>query len=240
MPVPDKNQMRARQTVQEYVSSRGIKSPAFVLGSSGQFEPSEDSRRVLLEMKRLTGRTADIRPANSVQVDPNSGTPLWGSGGGVAATGTGLGYVDPLEGTSHVLAHEAAHAIMPHRSTMKRIGASPFSQGDPLNVPRDSGQRVRYVHEELSKPAIVEESHAQGVADGVLERLGLPTFSDPSWGGDALAYPRSYMTRTFGTYGRSEVGPPSHREAGEFGRIEKGTDALSERIYREGRRAAAR
>ena len=106
--------------------------------------------------------------------------------------GTGLGgyvkfetpkkiYLDPENGNVHVLAHEAIHSQLgtdvgasQMRNRMK--GGNDFDMDidmNPMNVPREGGNRLRYVHEKMAVPTMLEEAAAQGGARGVMDKLGI-------------------------------------------------------------------
>jgi hypothetical protein len=86
------------------------------------------------------------------------GKPIWGSGGGEAVLGAGVGYVDPLMGNAHVVAHEGAHALMP--SPLALFSRSNQPKIDPLSCFSWHKQDVTYVlHAELSKPTMNEDSY---------------------------------------------------------------------------------
>jgi hypothetical protein len=157
---------------------------------------------------------------------------MWGTGGGVVwDDNKSTGFVDPLEGNVHVVAHEGGHSVFP--SKLREFSKTPsFAQINPLAVPKDSGQRLRYVHETFAKPTIEEEARAQGIAYGVLGKLGLDnneTYATP------LDYPRTYLDQGLGLYKKTEIGPPSPQETKEAHAILKGVDPFMQRIFMQGK-----
>lgn len=215
-----------------YMRERHVESPAFEGGRDG-FKPTADAERLRDLVKERTGREFDLRPANSVMA--RDGVPIWGSGEGFAVTGSGVGYVDPLLGTTYVAAHEAGHAVAPsalQRSEQRNEGKGEL---DPLSIPREGGARMRYVHENMAKPLVVEEAHAQGFAHQLTKDLGLPgekLYSNP------YEYPESYMRQGLGEYARVEIGPPTAAERKEWRAISRATRPLTERVFRQGQQAA--
>lgn len=219
--------------LRRHMDGRGMASPAFVVSDDGSFELSTDSQRVLGELKRLSGREIAIRPANSIEA--LDGVPLWGSGSGFVNHEPGkigdTGVVDPFASSSHVVAHEGAHASLPSDLQLQGIvgGRRPLPT-DPLKVPRDTGARLRYVQNEISTPSMVEEARAQGVAEGVLHKLGLPgdrAYQDPR------DYPLGYVDKGLELYVKNEVGPPSPAERETWDRIQRNAPELVNRVYQQ-------
>ena len=108
------------------------------------------------------------------------------------------------------------------------IGRKPFN---PLEIPRESGQRLRYVHETLAKPSMEEEASAQGIAYGVLNKLGIP--SNETWQ-TPIDYPKTYLRQGLGTYLKTEIGPPSPEEQKEIETILNSTDPFLQRVFQRG------
>ena len=214
---------------QTYFNQRKLNAPAFNYDKDKGFIPTENTNKIVDTFRSLTGKGLDIRPANSVMAQ--GGKPIWGSGGGEAVLGAGIGYVDPLMGNTHVVAHEGAHALMP--SPLFLFSRSNRPTIDPLSVPRDTGQRMRYVHETLSKPIMEEEANAQGIAYGVLNKIGIPSQGQETWK-SPLDYPRTYLDEGIGAYTRTEIGPPSPEEQKEMQTILDSTDPFLQRIYQRG------
>ena len=218
---------------QTYFNQRKLNAPAFNYDKDKGFIPTENTNKIVDTFRSLTGKGLDIRPANSVMA--LEGKPWWGTGGGfVEELNSGIGFVDPLMGTSHVVAHEGAHALMgsPLKLSSDKnwttIGRKPFN---PLEIPRESGQRLRYVHEMLAKPSLEEEANAQGIAYGVLNKLGIP--SNETWQ-TPIDYPRTFLKQGLGEYMKTEIGPPSLEEQKEIKTILSSTDPFLQRMFQRG------
>ena len=214
---------------QDYMNSRTLKTPAFTYEPGVGFKPTEQSQQIVDLLQNKSGKKFNLQPANSVMAI--EGKPMWGSGGGVVWNNTpSVGIVDPLQGTAHVVAHEGGHAVFP--SKLKQFSqSSGFAAINPLDIPRDTGQRLRYVHETFSKPKLEEEARAQGIAYGTLSRLGIPieeTYETP------IDYPRTYLEKGLGVYGNTEMGPPTPQEIKESRTILKGVDPYLKRIFEQG------
>lgn len=230
---------------QAYMNSRGIKTPAFTYDVEKGFVPTEQTQKVVDLLKQASGKKFNLQPANSVMA--TEGSPIWGTGGGVVYNDSPgvrqTGYVDPLLSTTHTVAHEGSHAVFPSalkETTFKlndafASGLNPTSSLiNPLSIPRDTGQRMRWVHETFGKPSLVEETHAQGVADAVLNKLGIPVEQSISQYKTSLDYPATYITKGIDTYAQNEIGPPSPYEKREAQRIFKASGPLMERVYQQG------
>jgi len=215
-----------------YFNQRKLNNPAFNYERKKGFVPSESTKQIVNKFKEITGKDLDIRPANSVMA--NEGVPFWGKGGGVAPWAEkNVGYVDPLMGNAHVVAHEGAHALM--RSPLMTQSLQQQSQFNPLEVPRDTGQRMRYVHETLAKPTMEEEANAQGVAYGILNKLGIPNEEKQTTGWETpIDYPRTYLKQGLGTYTKTEMGPPTLAERKELETILRSTDPFLQRMFQRG------
>lgn len=211
-----------------YFNKRKVGTPAFNYEANKGFVPTESTKQIVNKFKEVTGKELDIRPANSVMA--NEGVPFWGGGGGVAPNDEkNVGYVDPLMGTAHVVAHEGAHALM--RSPLYAQSLQRPPQINPLAVPRDTGQRMRYVHETLAKPIMEEEANAQGVAYGLLNKLGIP--NEESWE-SPTAYPKTYLDEGLGLYTKTEMGPPTSAERKEMKTIMNSADPFLQRMFQRG------
>jgi hypothetical protein len=226
---------------QEYMNSRKLKTPAFNYVPGKGFEPTEQSQKVIELLNQASGKQYNLRPFNSVMA--RDGEPYWGTGGGVAYSDQpGVGYVDPLGGTVHTVAHEGAHVVFPSDLRQGRLKIeqdfnNPKHQSvniNPLNVPRDTGQRLRYVHEIITKPSLVEETRAQGVAEGVLNKLGIFSESSVPEYKTPLDYPATFATKGVNMYANTEIGPPSPGEMKEVQTIRRGVGPLMERVFKQG------
>lgn len=230
---------------QAYMNSRGTKSPAFIYDNTVGFKPTEQTQKVVELLNQASGKKFNLQPANSVMAI--EGRPMWGTGGGVvyheSPTTSQTGYVDPLLGTTHTVAHEGAHSVFPSALEQnendkyfkyKTTGAIPGNTVNPLNVPRDNGQRLRWAHETFGKPSLVEETHAQGVADAVLNKLGIPVEQSVPEYKTSLDYPSTYITKGIDYYRQQEIGPFSPGERQEMRRIDRAIDPLMQRVYQQG------
>lgn len=217
---------------QAYMNSRGLKTPAFNFVSGTGFQPTEQTNQIVNAFKQKSGKQYSVEPANSVMAI--DGEPMWGTGGGVVwDDNKNIGFVDPLLGTAHVVAHESAHSLFPSNlmeiNRRNRTNQTPIL--NPSYVPRDTGQRLRYVHEIFAKPKLEEEARAQGVAYGLLNKLGIP--SEETWE-SPLDYPRTYLQEGLGQYTNVEIGPPSPGERKEAQTILKGIDPYLQRMFNQG------
>lgn len=227
---------------QDYMNRRTLKTPAFNFVPGTGFQPTKQTQAVVNLLNQQSGKTFNLQPANSVMAI--EGTPMWGTGAGVVfnddPTKRTTGYVDPLGGTVHTVAHEGAHAVFP--SALKQATFNPsFGNtqlegiSSPGSIPRDTGQRLRWAHEMFGKPSIVEETHAQGVASAVLDKLNIPyESSGPNPQEDVLAYPLTYVPEGIHMYAKNEIGPPSPNERREVQRIFAAADPLMQRVYNQG------
>ena len=211
-----------------YFNQRKVGTPAFTYEANKGFVPTESTKQIVNKFKEVTGKDLDIRPANSVMAD--RGIPFWGGGGGFASDDEkNVGYVDPLMGNAHVVAHEGAHALM--RSPLYAQSLQQKIQMNPLEVPRDTGQRMRYVHETFAKPIMEEEANAQGVAYGLLNKLGIP--NEENWA-SPTAYPETYLDEGLGLYTKTEMGPPTSAERKEMKAIMNSTNPFLQRVFQRG------
>ncbi len=211
-----------------YFNQRKLNNPAFNYKKGSGFVPSETTKQIIGKFKAITGKDLDIRPANSVMA--NEGVPYWGGGGGFAPWAEkNVGYVDPFMGNAHVVAHEGAHALLP--SPLLTQSSQQGPQINPLNIPRNTGQRMRYVHETLAKPIMEEEANAQGIAYGLLNKLGIP--NEENWQ-SPIDYPKTYLDKGIGTYTKTEIGPPTPAERKELETILRSTNPFLQRMFQRG------
>lgn len=231
-----------RAALQRHRDAKGITSPAFELSEEGGFRPTADSQRVLGELQRIGGgKPFSLQPAASVELI--DGEPIWGSGSGYVEHSNGqigsVGVVDPIMGNTHTVAHEGAHAVVPTQIMRDQVGGRLNAPVHPLQVPRDNGARVRYVHNVEGSPVVAEEAHAQGVASGIVDRLGLPAYS--GWDNDPLTYPLSYTDKAMNSYRswrdgpfQMTTGPMSPGERTEMERIWRSSIPMAERQFKAG------
>jgi hypothetical protein len=213
-----------------YFNQRRLGAPAFNYEANKGFIPTENTKQIVNKFKGLTGKDLDIRPANSVMAI--AGAPVWGSGSGFAPYNEkNVGYVDPFMGTAHVVAHEGAHALMPSLLNVQNRQGLLQTQINPLAVPRDTGQRLRYVHETLAKPTMEEEANAQGVAYGLLNKLGISSKENYA---SPIDYPATYLDEGLGLYAKTEMGPPTFAERKEIKAIMNSTEPFLQRIFQRG------
>ena len=217
---------------QAYMNSRGLKTPAFNFVPGIGFQPTQQTNQIVNAFKQKSGKQYSVKPANSVMAI--EGEPMWGTGGGVVwDDNKNVGLVDPLLGTAHVVAHESAHSLFP--SNLREFQKEKINSGsqfiNPSSVPRDTGQRLRYVHETFAKPTLEEEARAQGVAYGLLNKLGIP--SEESWE-TPIDYPKTYLKQGLGKYAEIEIGPPSPGEKKEAQTIMRGINPYLQRMFNQG------
>lgn len=191
----------------------------------GRLVPSASSARVLEAFSGGSNKPLSLVPAASVEA--SGGVGIWGTGGGYFdPTRPDRIVADPM-GPVSTVAHESAHAL--HMTPAAKSNVS--RAVDPLQVDRDSGARLRYIHNGYSVTA-GEEANAQGMAKAAMDKLGLP-FNDLGWG-DARNYPASYMTKGMDIYENVERGPASPGEVEESRRIVRGMGPYINRMYQQG------
>lgn len=229
---------------EEFMKQRSLKTPAFNYVPGIGFQPTKQTQEVVNLLNQTSGKNFNLQPANSVMAI--AGQPMWGTGAGVVFNRTPeertTGYVDPLNATVHTVAHEGAHAVLP--SSLKQselqqwdtFRANPPKNNtfNPLQIPKDTGQRLRWAHEVFGKPSLVEETHAQGVAKAALEKLGIPYEESAQSFTDPLDYPSTYVPKGIDMYVQAEIGPPSPYERREVDRIFKASPDLMNRVLQQG------
>ena len=175
----------------------------------GKLVPTAHTEK-LMSAGREWNPELEVVPYNSVEAQ--GGVPMWGSGGGHynANVDPNKVYVDPIQGDSHVVAHEIGHAVAP--SEIRRHQGSSYEEMDkkynpetnsqhPVHAPDKSGARVRADYEMLAKPVMIEEASAQGFAVGLQRRAG-PTNNDYN---SMYDYPKSFHDRGANTYERMQA-----------------------------------
>jgi len=173
------------------------------------FVPTQEMNNVMNLMQSKTNIPINIQPAPSVLADIN-GMGMWGSGGGVNFGGVGgKTYVDPIRGSVTVAAHEAAHQAFPSSLATNPYAQQKFNETVTMNYTPDlinSGAAMRANYENFSKPKLIEEANAQGVAYEAMNQAGYT----PDRGGwsNMLSYPAQYR---FGGY--YDQGAPAYKNA---------------------------
>lgn len=194
---------------------------AFDRMSDGTWKQTPETQKVLGIIRDAGGKDFKIEAAPSVLMQGDR--PMWGSGGGVHYTDGSGTYVDPIRGNVSTAAHEAAHASFPTalvnmEAQDAAIGKLNTMEGAPL------GNQARAVYETLSKPIMLEEANAQGVAAGAMNKAGFE-FNSNGWRGRdmldtglnhdipaELEYPGEYR---FGGY--YDTGAKNYRSVNNIG-----------------------
>ena len=181
--------------------------PAF-RREGGRFVPTQEIESVLNLMQTKTDRPINIQPAPSVMAGIN-GMGIWGSGGGLYRPQYGDAYVDPLSGSVTTAAHEAAHQAFGSKlindpKAMAKGNQNLMTPFSPELI--NDGTALRVGYDSISKPIMLEEANAQGVAYEAMKQAGY----EPSAGGwgDMYNYPAEYR---FGGY--FDKGAPKYKEA---------------------------
>jgi len=173
------------------------------------FVPTQEMNNVINLMQSKTKIPINIQPAPSVIADAD-GMGMWGSGGGVNFDGIGgETYVDPFRGSVTVAAHEAAHQAFPSSLATNPFAQQKFNEVTTLNYTPDlvdSGLGMRANYEVFSKPKLIEEANAQGVAYEAMLQAGLTP--DTSGWNNMLSYPAEHR---FGGY--YDKGAPIYKQA---------------------------
>ena len=159
----------------------------------GSFEATPEWQKVSAIMQRNTDVPIDVQPAPSVLAGLN-GVGIWGTGGGVYRPAFGDAYVDPISGSVTTAAHEAAHQAFPTRliddpAAYKKGYESMYeTEFTPEMIADGTAMRVGY--EAKSKPIMLEEANAQGVAAAAMNAAGMQP-SPGTWA-TMLSYPGEY------------------------------------------------
>lgn len=190
-----------------------IDNPAFDYDADDdRYTPSAQSQQARDIVSEASGRPA--AQLNAI-TDRSDG---YGQGGGYwSPDEPGKINVDPIEGGVHVTAHELGHSNL-----MSDVGRAEVE--GTLNWPRNpeeakrttrlnkNGANLRRTWESFGGVRMNEEAHAQGVARGVTDRMGLGNVdggfrNDPNgllpetdeYGNiNSLAYPRDVGLQGFG------------------------------------------
>ncbi len=154
--------------------------PAFTRAEGGNWEQTPAAKKVLGIIKNSGAADFTIQAAPSVLLQGDR--PMWGSGGGAHYTdGTGT-FIDPIRGSVSTAAHEAGHAGFMTDLGKQLGGQQDFrgekgfqSQIDYVNSAEpQTGSALRAAYEAMSKPRMLEEANAQGVAAGAMNKAGFP------------------------------------------------------------------
>ena len=180
--------------------------------------PSDSTMRALDTISGVSGKTS------RVVMNPE----LRGTGtGGYVRFDTPEEVVLNPDTSAFVAAHEGMHSQMPTKLAQKEINNSlNYGSGyaptdmNPMDVPREGGNRLRYRQEMEVTPVMLEEASAQGGATGVMQKMGLKNqdngFSTQYADGilqykndvirnsdgsvDSLAYPLMYRDKVVNEY----------------------------------------
>lgn len=199
---------------------------AFDRASDGSWKQTPETEKVLNVIRSAGGKDFKIEPAPSVLADVD-GMGMWGSGGGVHFPDGSGTFVDPVFGNVSTAAHEAAHASLPTALISEKQQDQAWNKlYDMGNAP--FGNQARAVYETISKPIMLEEANAQGVAAGAMNKAGYD-FNTNGWQNSpmnitglaedipaALTYPGQY--RFGGMYDRGATSYKSAMNIGEEGR----------------------
>ena len=144
---------------------------AFVPKADGGWEQTPEAKNVLGIIKASGGKPFNIQPAPSPLAGLN-GEGMWGTGGGVHRSDIGDTYVDPVNGSVSTAAHEAGHASFPTELMSRENQENAISKMEDYASAATPGNRLRTVYETLSKPILLEEANAQGVARAAVDKAG--------------------------------------------------------------------
>ena len=184
---------------------------AFDRTSDGNWKQTPETQKVLGIIKDSGGRDFKVEPMPSPMAQNGEGQ--WGLGGGVYIPSQDRTFVDPVNGTVSVAAHEAGHASF-ETDLIKDTNSGKLGAFEKLNNMQGAsdGNKMRAVYETMSKPIMLEEANAQGVMQAAMDKAGyqadysgwkaIPT-SKTGLADDipaALAYPGEY--RMGGRYDR--------------------------------------
>ena len=184
---------------------------AFDRTSDGNWKQTPETQKVLGIIRDSGGRDFKVEPMPSPMAQNGEGQ--WGLGGGVYMPSQGRTFVDPVNGTVSVAAHEAGHASF-ETDLIKDTNSGKLGAFEKLNNMQGAsdGNKMRAVYETMSKPIMLEEANAQGVMQAAMDKAGYKADysgwkSIPSYKTGladdipaALAYPGEY--RMGGRYDR--------------------------------------
>jgi len=180
--------------------------------------PSEASKTAMEIISNLSGKESTI-----VRDESLVGT---GTGGFVSFTEPEKVVLNPTT-SAFVTAHEGMHSQMMTDAAKQQVKnrvnyGSDYAPTDmdPMDVPRETGNRLRYRHEKEVWPVMGEEGSANGGATGVMEKMGLKNqdsgfltpyaegflqyeddvVRNPDGSVDSLAYPLTYRDQVVNDY----------------------------------------
>jgi hypothetical protein len=165
--------------------------PAFMREGS-RFVPTTELNNVMNLMQSKTDMPINVQAAPSIMTDIK-GRGIWGTGGGIYRPRYGDAYVDPLSGSVTTAAHEAAHQAFGSKLINDPMAALKGNQSlmTPFSPEKISdGTALRVGYEALSKPIMLEEANAQGVAYEAMIQAGYKP--DTSGYSNMLDYPAEY------------------------------------------------
>ena len=151
----------------------GDKLRAFEQVEGGAWKQTPETKKVLGIIRDSGADDFKIEAAPSPMLN-GQGQPFWGTGGGSHMHDGSGTFVDPVNGSVSVAAHEAAHAgfmtdmgkeVTKEEPFRKRIKTAMMAE------PR-TGNALRAAYEAINKPTMLEEANAQGVAAGAMHKAG--------------------------------------------------------------------
>ena len=143
---------------------------AFDRASDGSWKQTPETEKVLNIIRAAGGKDFKIEPAPSVIADIE-GMGMWGSGGGVHFHDGSGTYVDPVLGNVSTVAHEAGHASFPTALLGRDQEEQAYKKINNMSS-APLGNQARAVYETISKPMMLEEANAQGVAAAAMHKAG--------------------------------------------------------------------
>jgi len=184
---------------------------AFEQAADGSWQQTPEAKNVLGIIKGSGGKPFKIEAAPS-PLAGLTGEGMWGTGGGVHRSDVGDTFVDPINGSVSTAAHEAGHASFPTELISRKNQEDAISKMENYTTDATAGNRLRSVYETMSKPILLEEANAQGVARAAIDKAGYE-WENSGWKGipmeqsglsddirPELAYPGEY--RFGGAYDR--------------------------------------
>ena len=124
--------------------------------------------------------------------------------------------LNPANAGLPTLAHEAAHALFTtpagvdqaqwahaHDIGERGKASQAFVKLNKGNIQEGHGGNMRAYYNALARPQLIEEGHAEGVASGAMDKLGVampPGQRYGSYGDDQLGYPKTYHRNTWDAY----------------------------------------